>query len=133
MKSEELGVRSEELREALRSAPRIGIGHWALGSAYGAVSSLKSQVAREVACGDVISYWYIGILVYWGRLRCYLSNISFLIKKMALQSNAYQNSSLFTLHSSLKKGVAKHRKPKFSILNSQFSIKIYPLRNGVEQ
>jgi len=102
-----------------------------LGSAFGAVASRKSQVAREVAYGDIIGYW---LLVIGSRASALnLAGMNSRFRKMALQSNAYQNSSLFTLHSSLKKGVAEQRKPKFSILNSQFSIEIYPLRNGVEQ
>jgi len=72
-------------------------------SAYGAVASRKSQEKSPAA-----TLLVIGVLVYWGRLRRYLSNISALIKKMALQSNAYQNYSLLTLNSSLQ----KQRKPK---------------------
>ncbi len=72
-----------------------------LGSACGAVVSCKSQVARSVALGDVIGYWS---LVIGGRASALHAGLKSRFQKTALQRNA----------------------PKFSILNSQFSIKNLP-------
>jgi hypothetical protein len=66
------------------------------------VASRKLQVIRgfEVACGNVIGYWSLVI----GKMVCYVLRATcyvFLglplatIKKMALQSNAFQNHSPF--------------------------------------
>jgi len=81
------------------------------------VASRKSQVASGVAFGDVIGYW---LLVIGDRALALLwAGMNSRFQKIALQSNAYQNSSLFTLHSSLK----KQRKPKpFTIHHSPFTI-----------
>jgi len=70
----------------------------------------------------VIGYWLLGCLRH-----CFF-NFSSLIKKMALQSNAYQNYSLSTVNSSLK----KQRKPKpFTIHHSPFT-KILPINKTAE-
>jgi len=55
-------------------------------------AALKSQEKSPAA-----TLLVIGILVYWECQRRYLTNIAFLTKKMALQSNAYRNSSLLTI------------------------------------
>jgi len=78
-------------------------------------SSRKSQVVSFSA-----TLLVIGILVYWEHLRRYLSYLisdnSSSIKKIALQSNAIQNSSLLTPHSSLNKGLLSDNSPVYRIL-----------------
>ena len=66
------------------------------------VASRKSQVARDVAYGDVIGYW---LSVIGGRT----STLNCVGLKSRLHKNALRRNA-----------------PKFSILNYQFSIKNLP-------
>ncbi len=106
-----------------------------LEGAFGAVASRKSQVARNAAFGDVI-----GVLVYWcigGVLRCLSFDIyrlrlvgsrqSAVGKRVASRQSLVARSVAFgdVIGNWLLVigSVATQRKPKFSILHSQFSIK----------
>jgi len=100
------------------------IGYWLLviGGVFGAVSStgLRPSSRKSQVVSPSATLLVIGILVYWEHLRRYLSylisDFSSFIKKIALQSNAYQNSSLLTINSSLKKILLSDNSPVYRIL-----------------